>query len=87
MLKNNNVLHNSTLSSLPSFIYLHLAHDYDKDDMLFFRDQEQNILKDVAWLILKSNNYFIPYLFLMPSFEQELNDLFPEKGAVFHYLG
>ncbi|CDP19371.1 unnamed protein product [Coffea canephora] len=82
-----NVLHNSTLYSLPPFIYLHLLHDYDKGDMLFFCDQDQAILKEVPWMILKSNNYFIPSLFLIPSFEQELNDLFPEKGAVFHYLG
>ncbi|KAL3528416.1 hypothetical protein ACH5RR_007738 [Cinchona calisaya] len=55
--------------------------------MLFFCDEHQIVLQEVPWLIMKSNNYFIPSLFLIPSFVQELNDLFPEKGAVFHYLG
>ncbi|KAK6931264.1 Xyloglucan fucosyltransferase [Dillenia turbinata] len=73
--------------TLPSFLYLHLAHDYNEHDKLFFCDDEQSVLHKVPWLIMKTNNYFVPSLFLMPSFENELKKLFPEKEAVFHHLG
>ncbi|KAL5554115.1 hypothetical protein UlMin_041516 [Ulmus minor] len=85
MLKKN--LLNTSTKSLPSYLYLHLAHDYDDLDRLFFCDQEQNLLEKVPWLIMKTNNYFFPSLFLMPSFEDELGRHFPEKGTVFHHLG
>jgi xyloglucan fucosyltransferase len=83
MLKTNSI----TNSTVPSFVYLHLAHDYDDHDKLFFCDEEQHFLQKVPWLIMKTDNYFVPSLFLMPSFEQELNDLFPKKDKVFHFLG
>ncbi|XP_047321782.1 galactoside 2-alpha-L-fucosyltransferase-like [Impatiens glandulifera] len=74
-------------NSVPSFLYLNLAHDYDDHDKLFFCDQDQDFLSKVPWLVLRSNNYFIPSLFLIPSFQNELERLFPEKEAVFHHLG
>ncbi|GAU27343.1 hypothetical protein TSUD_05690 [Trifolium subterraneum] len=75
-----------TNSTVPSFVYLHIVHDYDDLDKLLFCDEEQHFLHKVPWLIMKTDNYFIPSLFLMPSFEQELNDLFPKKDKVFHFL-
>ncbi|KAH7851714.1 hypothetical protein Vadar_015676 [Vaccinium darrowii] len=36
---------------------------------------------------MKTDNYFVPSLFLIPSFEEELRNLFPEKQTVFHFLG
>ncbi|XP_059644853.1 galactoside 2-alpha-L-fucosyltransferase-like [Cornus florida] len=86
MLKNG-ILTNSSGSVMPPFVYLHLTHDYDDHDKLFFCDQDQTSLEKVPWLIMKSDNYFIPSLFLIPSFEQELSNLFPEKEKVFHFLG
>lgn len=80
----NNVTGNSRM---PSFLYLHLAHDFDVQDKLFFCDTDQTFLHKVPWLFVKSNNYYVPALFLIPSFEQELNNLFPEKETVFHFLG
>lgn len=85
MLKNG-TLQNSNRST-PASVYLHLVHDYDYHDKLFFCDEDHTFLQKVPWLILKTDNYFIPSLFLMPSFERELNKLFPEKGTVFHFLG
>ncbi|KAJ9559092.1 hypothetical protein OSB04_013706 [Centaurea solstitialis] len=76
----------STLLS-SSYVYLHLVHDYNDHDKLFFCDQDQSFLQKVPWVIMKSDNYFIPSLFLMPTFEQELHSLFPEKETVFHFLG
>lgn len=78
---------NVTGSKLPPFVYLHLVHDYDDQDKLFFCEQDQTDLQSVPWLIMKTDNYFVPSLFLIPSFEQELSDLFPEKDTVFHHLG
>ncbi|XP_028788232.1 galactoside 2-alpha-L-fucosyltransferase-like [Neltuma alba] len=83
MLKNNSIAN----STVPSYVYLHLAHDYDNQDKLFFCDGDQSYLQKVPWLIMKTDNYFIPSLYLMPSFEQELYDLFPKKDRIFHFLG
>ncbi|KAI4343899.1 hypothetical protein L6164_011194 [Bauhinia variegata] len=83
MLKNKSI----TNSTVPSYVYLHLAHDYDDQDKLFFCDEDQSFLQKVPWLIMKTDNYFVPSLFLIPSFEQELSDLFPNKETVFHFLG
>lgn len=73
--------------AVPPFVYLHLVHDYGDQDKLFFCDEDQAFLHKVQWLILKTDNYFAPTLFLMQSFEGELDKLFPEKETVFHFLG
>ncbi|KAH1111722.1 hypothetical protein GLYMA_04G166600v4 [Glycine max] len=83
MLKNKS----ATNSVVPSFVYLHLAHDYDDQDKLFFCDDDQAFLQKVPWLVVRTDNYFAPSLFLMPSFEKQLSDLFPNKETVFHFLG
>ncbi|XVF85895.1 hypothetical protein PTKIN_Ptkin17bG0154600 [Pterospermum kingtungense] len=85
MLKNN--LLKASMGSVPSYMYLHLAHDYDDHDKLFFCDDEQALLKSVPWLIVRTDNYFVPSLYLMQSFEYELSRLFPEKETIFHHLG
>ncbi|KAL9995490.1 putative Type 1 galactoside alpha-(1,2)-fucosyltransferase [Helianthus debilis subsp. tardiflorus] len=70
-----------------SFVYLHLIYTFDDYDKLFFCDQDQIFLQNVSWVIMKSQFYFVPSLFLIKSFEQELATLFPEKETVFHFLG
>ncbi|KAH0975738.1 hypothetical protein GBA52_017637 [Prunus armeniaca] len=87
MLKKNSNFTNSDGSVMPSFVYLHLAHDYDDQDKLFFCSQDQTFLQKIPWLIMKTDNYFVPSLFLIPSFERELNNLFPRKETAFHFLG
>lgn len=86
MLKDNKFANPDKLE-LPSYLYLHLVHDYDFHDKLFFCDQDQTLLQKIPWLIMKTDNYFVPSLFLIPSFEQELSNLFPNKDLVFHFLG
>ncbi|XP_062221353.1 galactoside 2-alpha-L-fucosyltransferase-like [Phragmites australis] len=71
----------------PAFLYLHLAHDYDDYDKLFFCEHNQQYLHRIPWLILKSDNYFVPSLFLIPAYQEELMRLFPQKDTVFHHLG
>ncbi|KAH6799087.1 fucosyltransferase 1 [Perilla frutescens var. frutescens] len=69
-----------------SYIYLNLAHGYDKYDKRVFCDADQTYLQTIPWLVIKSDFYFVPALFLMPSFQQQLHQLFPEKDTVFHLL-
>ncbi|XP_010501460.1 PREDICTED: probable fucosyltransferase 8 [Camelina sativa] len=40
----------------------------------------------VPWLVFNTNLYFIPSLWLIPSFQTELSKLFPQKETVFHHL-
>ncbi|KAL0416283.1 UNVERIFIED_CONTAM: Galactoside 2-alpha-L-fucosyltransferase [Sesamum latifolium] len=86
LLKSNS-LGNLSGSAPQPYVYLHLVHDYDDHDKLFFCDQDQSYLQKIPWLIMKTDNYFIPSLFLIHSFEQELHNLFPDKETVFHLLG
>ncbi|KAL7139279.1 hypothetical protein ABFS83_09G040100 [Erythranthe nasuta] len=82
----NSLKRNSSSGNLP-YAYLHLVHDYDDKDKLFFCNQDQEYLQKNQWLIMKTDNYFIPSLFLIPTFEKELHSLFPDKETVFHFLG
>ncbi|KAG8049983.1 hypothetical protein GUJ93_ZPchr0009g1692 [Zizania palustris] len=72
--------------SLPSYAYMHLEHDYQQPDQLFFCDDDQTVLAKVNWLILRSDLYFAPGLFLVPQFEDELRWMFPARDTVFHHI-
>ncbi|XP_010527933.1 PREDICTED: fucosyltransferase 2 [Tarenaya hassleriana] len=78
---------NTSSVSPPSHLYLHLSHDYSDHDKMFFCQEDQSFLENVPWLIMRTNNYFVPSLFLIPSLENELEKLFPEKGTIFHLMG
>ncbi|XP_047080050.1 galactoside 2-alpha-L-fucosyltransferase-like [Lolium rigidum] len=82
-----NMLKSKVLQSSPAFLYLHLAHDYNDFDKLFFCEDNQQYLQTIPWLILKSDNYFVPSLFLIPAYQEELMKLFPQRDTVFHHLG
>ncbi|KAM0952610.1 putative Type 1 galactoside alpha-(1,2)-fucosyltransferase [Dioscorea sansibarensis] len=90
MLKNNAFTNSGDVDpkvKMPPYIYLHLAHDYGDHDKLFFCDEDQLLLQKIPWLVLRSDNYFVPSLFLMPEYEEELHRLFPQRDTVFHHLG
>ncbi|CAF2115414.1 unnamed protein product [Brassica napus] len=82
MLKNHCI--NST--TIPSQLYLYLFHDYGDHDQMFFCKDKQMIIGKVPWLVAKSNQYFVPSLWLIPSFQTKLIKLFPGKDTVFHHL-
>ncbi|WCJ39211.1 fucosyltransferase 1 [Euphorbia peplus] len=86
LLKRNN-RNDSNNVLLPEFLLLYLAYNYDEHDKLFYSDPNQDFLREVHWLILRSDQYFIPYLFTMSSFRKELDKLFPDKETVFHQIG
>ncbi|XP_078439537.1 putative fucosyltransferase 8 [Wolffia australiana] len=74
------------LSSLPSFVYLHLISDYGEEDARFFFEEDQRALKEVPWLLLRSDIYFATGLFLNEEFQPELFKMFPETTTTFHHL-
>ncbi|KAM0826135.1 hypothetical protein ACQ4PT_069080 [Festuca glaucescens] len=71
----------------PPYVYLHLEGRYDFHDKLFYCDEHQRLLRGAPWLLMKTDSYLVPGLFLVPSFQDELGRMFPEKDAAFHHLG
>ncbi|CAM0904427.1 unnamed protein product [Alopecurus aequalis] len=69
------------------WMYVHLQNNYNRNDGRFFCDDGQDVVRGVRWLVLRSDNYFVPGLFLLPRYERELSLLFPRRDAVFHHLG
>ncbi|KAG2319895.1 hypothetical protein Bca4012_053856 [Brassica carinata] len=86
MLKNHSINYSTTIPP-PLHIYLHLLHDYRDHDKMFYCEGDQTLIRKVPWLIAKSNIYFAPSLWLIPSFQAELSKLFPQTDTVFfHHL-
>ncbi|KAI5020509.1 hypothetical protein ZWY2020_045397 [Hordeum vulgare] len=71
----------------PPFVYLHLEGGYDFHDKLFYCDEHQRLLHGAPWLLMKTDSYLVPGLFLVPSFQDELGRMFPEKDLTFYHLG
>ncbi|GJM90862.1 hypothetical protein PR202_ga07183 [Eleusine coracana subsp. coracana] len=72
----------------PAYVYLHLAGGYGYHDKLFFCGAHQRLLlSEVPWLLMRTDNYIVPGLFLIPTFRAELEAMFPEKDAVFYLIG
>ncbi|WVZ81995.1 hypothetical protein U9M48_029312 [Paspalum notatum var. saurae] len=72
---------------LPVFSYVHLDHDATEQDKFFFCDEDQRVLRNVPWLVMRTDSYIVPGLFLVTGFQEELGRLFPELDAVFHHIG
>ncbi|CAN0862792.1 Galactoside 2-alpha-L-fucosyltransferase [Linum grandiflorum] len=81
-LKNNRTDH----LNASSFLHLNLGYGYNDYDKLFYKDENQERIKSIPWLILESDQYSVPFLFLMPSFRKELDRLFPDRETVFHHV-
>ena len=79
---------NESMESLPSYTLLNLDHsDYDLDRLIFHCNQNPTLLQKVPLLFLISDQYFAPSFFLTPTFNQEVQRMFPDKETVFHHLG
>ncbi|XP_065866578.1 galactoside 2-alpha-L-fucosyltransferase-like [Euphorbia lathyris] len=85
LLKSN--IFDSSTSLPPSHVNVFLSYGLTDSDKLFYCDESHILLRKVPWLILRSDEYFVPALFLMPSFQEELDRMFPDKESVFHHLG
>ncbi|KAL6506149.1 hypothetical protein OROGR_024330 [Orobanche gracilis] len=84
LMKNNE---NISPEVLPQFLILNLQHTHDGHNNFFHCDRSQGLLEKIPVLILRSDQYFVPFLFMIPSFRQDLIKMFPEKDTVFHHLG
>ncbi|KAK3120148.1 hypothetical protein QOZ80_9AG0682560 [Eleusine coracana subsp. coracana] len=87
---------------LPPFVYLHLESMKQIRRHTFFKglegsnfrlqnhtfcEEDHRVLDKFTWMVLQSDSYFAVALFLMPRYKDELDRMFPSKGAVFHHLG
>ncbi|XLS57872.1 hypothetical protein HN51_007627 [Arachis hypogaea] len=72
---------------LPSVLFINLQHTKEDPEIFFHCDHNQKALKKVTVLIVQSDQYFVPSLFMTPSFSHDMNKMFPKKDAVFHHVG
>ncbi|KAK7251865.1 hypothetical protein RIF29_35443 [Crotalaria pallida] len=73
--------------NLPSALFLNLQHTKDDPETFFHCDYSQDLLRNVPLLILQSDQYFVPSLYMNPSFNLEVTKMLPEKDTIFHHLG
>jgi xyloglucan fucosyltransferase len=75
--------------AFPPFVYVHLQYNYVHHDLhaRFFCEGDQEVINKINWVLMKSDNYIVPGLFMIPKYEQELDQMFPLKETVFHHLG
>lgn len=72
---------------LPSAVFLNLQHTHNDPEKFFHCDHSQELLRNVPLVILQSDQYFVPSMFMNPFFNLEVTKMFPEKDTVFHHLG
>ncbi|XP_045832244.1 probable fucosyltransferase 8 isoform X1 [Trifolium pratense] len=72
---------------LPSSLFLNLQYQANFHEKFFHCDDSQALLIKVPLLILQSDQYFVPSLFMTPFFNKEVEAMFDEKDTVFHHLG
>ncbi|RDY06935.1 Galactoside 2-alpha-L-fucosyltransferase, partial [Mucuna pruriens] len=77
---------NST-EDIPSVLFINLQHTRTDPEKFFHCHHSQDLLQKVSLLILQSDQYFVPSLFMNPFFNQDITKMFPEKETVFHHLG
>ncbi|CAL5213036.1 unnamed protein product [Lathyrus oleraceus] len=78
---------NNSKSDLPSTLFLNLQYQQNFHEKFFHCGDSQALLVKVPLLILQSDQYFVPSLFMTPFFNTELEKMFVEKDTVFHHLG
>ncbi|XP_068479557.1 probable fucosyltransferase 7 [Phaseolus vulgaris] len=78
---------NASNSKSVLFINLQHSHSDSSHKEKFHCDHLQNLIRKTPLLILRSDQYFVPSLFMNPLFNLEINKMFPEKDTVFHHLG
>ena len=74
-------------AEMPAFAYVHLHNDATVEDNYFFCDDDQRLLRRIQWLVMRTDSYIVPGLFLVQAFQDELDLMFSERDAVFHHIG
>ncbi|KAK7389475.1 hypothetical protein VNO78_24556 [Psophocarpus tetragonolobus] len=77
---------NST-ENLPSILFINLQHTRNDPEKFFHCVHSQDLLQKIPLLILQSDQYFVPSLFINLFFDKEITKMFPEKDLVFYHLG
>nr|CAB3467447.1 unnamed protein product [Digitaria exilis] len=72
--------------SVRRYVFVDLDHSCTYHDKLFFCDDHRRFLDRATWLLMRTDGYFVPALFLNPTYQEELDRLFPQKDAVFYLL-
>ncbi|CAD6343840.1 unnamed protein product [Miscanthus lutarioriparius] len=84
-----NLVQNDSTASLVSrlpYVFVDLDHSCTYHDKLFFCDDERQFLRRAPWLVMRTDGYFVPALFLNPAHQDELDRMFPRKDSVFYLL-
>jgi xyloglucan fucosyltransferase len=84
-----NLVQNGTAAAAASglgYVFVDLDHSCTYHDKLFYCDDDRQFLRRVPWLVMRTDGYFVPALFLNPAYQQELDRMFPRKDAVFYLL-
>nr|CAB3467442.1 unnamed protein product [Digitaria exilis] len=76
----------ATVDSLPPYVFLNLGHEKPYMDRLFYCEDDQLVLSKVSWLLVFSDLYFVPAMYPMVQYHDELQRLFPEKESVSHLI-
>ncbi|KAM0918192.1 hypothetical protein ACQ4PT_008820 [Festuca glaucescens] len=84
--KISNHLDQAASQPVPPYVYAHLAHGLRVTDQLFYCNDDQIVIAKVTWLLLQNDLYFVPLLYGIAEFEDELRRLFPAKESVSHFL-
>ena len=77
-------MNNATAPPVPAYVYLSLG--YQLTDRIFFCGEHQLALGKVKWLLLYSDLYFVPSLYPIAGFRDELRRLFPARESASHLL-
>lgn len=66
-------------------IFLDLAFGYGHSAQNFYCDDSQKTLKKVTFVVILTEQFFAPGLFLIPSFATVLEEMFPDRSP-FHHI-
>ncbi|KAL3008244.1 hypothetical protein AAZX31_07G020500 [Glycine max] len=72
---------------LPSVLFINLQFSFENPEKYFHCDHSQDLLRKIPMLILRSDQYYVPSMFMNPFFNLEIANMFPERDIIFHHLG
>ncbi|KAG2370966.1 Galactoside 2-alpha-L-fucosyltransferase [Vigna angularis] len=78
---------NNSRELLQPALVINLRHTHAGPTNRFHCDKNQHHLQKIPVLILQSNEYFVPTLYMVSSFREDFNKMFPDKDTIFHHLG
>ncbi|GJM86969.1 hypothetical protein PR202_ga02877 [Eleusine coracana subsp. coracana] len=64
-------INQSLAGTRPPYVYVHLDGNYGFHDKLLYCEDDQQFLQGVPWLIMQTDMYFIPSLFLIPAYYED----------------